>query len=53
MKKKKELSNWKVKKLATLVGKGQLVVGVVNHVLGDDNTGEFDPYFVDRIKNSL
>lgn len=43
----------KVKKLVSLVGKGQLVVGVVCHVLGDDNTGEFDPYFIDRIKNTM
>ena len=21
--------------------------------MGDDNTGEFDPYFIERIKNSL
>lgn len=43
----------KIKKMVSLVAKGQLVVGVVCHVLGDDNTGEFDPYFVDRIKNTM
>ncbi|CDW73564.1 UNKNOWN [Stylonychia lemnae] len=43
----------KTKKLATIVGRGQLIVGVVCHVLGDDNTGEFDPYFVERIKNAM
>ena len=56
----KEKSNHK-KMLVTLVnggGKGsaesgKLVVGAVFHVLGEDNTGEFDPYFVERIKNSL
>lgn len=26
---------------------------MVSHVLGDDNTGEFDPYFVERIKNAM
>ncbi len=29
------------------------MVGVVCHVLDDDNTGEFDPYYIDRIKNTL
>lgn len=28
-------------------------MGVVSHVLTADNTGEFDPYFIDRIKNAL
>ena len=39
-----------VRKLVTLVtGKGQsgsLVIGGVFHILDDDNTGEFDPYFI-------
>lgn len=42
-----------MKKLTTLVGRGELVIGVVSHVLGEDNTGEFDPYFIERIKNAL
>ena len=37
----------------TLIGRGQLVVGVVCHVLGEDNTGEFDPYYIERIKNAM
>lgn len=30
-----------------------MTVGVVCHVLGDDNTGEFDPYYIQRIKNAM
>jgi hypothetical protein len=29
------------------------VIGAVFHVVALDNTGEFDPYFVERIKNAL
>jgi len=43
----------KSRKLVTLVARGQLIVGVVCHVLADDNTGEFDPYFIERIKNAM
>lgn len=32
---------------------GALVIGAVFHVLSEDNTGEFDPYFIERIKNAL
>lgn len=46
-----------VRKLITLVsGKGtsgSLVIGGVFHILDDDNTGEFDPYFIERMKNAL
>ena len=42
-----------MRKLVTLVARGQLVVGVVAHVLAEDNTGEFDPYFIERIKNAV
>ena len=35
------------------MGKNQLLVGVVGHIIGLDNTGEFDPYFIDRMKNAL
>ena len=42
-----------MKKLVTLVGKGQLLVGVACHILAEDNTGEFDPFCIERIKNSL
>lgn len=29
------------------------MVGVVCHVIGLDNTGEFDPYCVERVKNCM
>lgn len=29
------------------------MIGVVCHILGDDNTGEFDPYCIERIKNAM
>ena len=35
------------------MAKGQLLVGVVSHVLSLDNTGEFDPYCIERIKNCV
>jgi hypothetical protein len=45
-----------VRKLVTLVtGKGSsgsLVIGGVFHILDDDNTGEFDPFFIERMKNT-
>ena len=42
------------KKLVTLVcGQSSLVLGAVFHILAEDNTGEFDPYFIERMKNSL
>jgi hypothetical protein len=43
----------KSRKLVALVGKAHLVIGIVCHVLADDNTGEFDPFFIGRIKNTL
>lgn len=46
----------RTRKLVTLVaGKGgsQVVIAGIFHVLDSDNTGEFDPYFVDRMKNAL
>jgi hypothetical protein len=43
----------KARQLCTLIGRGQLMLGVVSHVLAEDNTGEFDPYVIERIKNSL
>ena len=46
-----------MKKLVTLVsGKGtsgSLVIAGVFHVLDDDNTGEFDPFFIERTKNAM
>jgi hypothetical protein len=46
-----------VRKLITLVsGKGtsgSLAIGGVFHILDDDNTGEFDPYFIERMKNAV
>jgi hypothetical protein len=29
------------------------VIGCVFHVVNEDNTGEFDPYGIERMKNSL
>ena len=40
-------------KLITLVSRGHCVVGAVFNVLSDDNAAEFDPYFIERIKNCL
>ena len=40
-------------KILTLVSRGHCVVGAVFHVLRADNTAEFDPYFIERIKNCL
>ena len=41
------------KKIVTLVAKGSCLIGALFHVNSDDNTGEFDPYFIERIKNCL
>mmetsp|Transcript_18743 Transcript_18743/g.17872 ORF Transcript_18743/g.17872 Transcript_18743/m.17872 type:complete len:249 (-) Transcript_18743:724-1470(-) len=43
----------KSRKLVALVGKGNLMVAMVSHVLFQDNTGEFDPYYIERIKNCI
>jgi hypothetical protein len=49
----------RTRKVAVLVsGKGSnlngaLVIGAVFHVLSEDNTGEFDPYYIERMKNAL
>jgi hypothetical protein len=45
--------HFKIKKLVTLMGKGELLIGVISHIISDDNTGEFDPYYIERIKNAL
>ena len=47
---KHQKSKWKI---VSLVSKGHCVVGAVFHVVCDDNTGEFDPYFIERIKNCI
>ena len=47
---KKYKNKWKI---VSLVAKGHCVVGAVFHVVCDDNTGEFDPYFIERIKNCI
>ena len=39
--------------MVTLVGRGHCVVAAVFHVINDDNTAEFDPYFIERIKNCI
>lgn len=40
-------------KLAVLVLKGSVVVGAVFHINSVDNTGEFDPFYIERIKNCI
>ena len=40
-------------KLVTLVSLGHCVVGAVFHMFSSDNSAEFDPYFIQRIKNCL
>ena len=47
---KKQKSKWKI---VSLVARGHCVVGAVFHVVRDDNTGEFDPYYIERIKNCM
>ena len=47
---KKLKNKWKI---VSLVARGHCVVGAVFHVVCDDNTGEFDPYFIERIKNCI
>ena len=42
-----------IPKICTLVSQGSMVIGCVFHVVNEDNTGEFDPYGVERMKNSL
>ena len=37
----------------TLVSRGHCVVGAVFNILNYDNAAEFDPYFIERIKNCL
>jgi hypothetical protein len=49
----KALINGRLKKLATLVSVGRLVVAAAFHVVASDNTGEFDPYFIERMKHAL
>ena len=36
-----------------MVGRGHCVVAAVFHVVDDDNTAEFDPFFIERIKNCI
>ena len=40
-------------KLITLVSRGHCVVGAVFHIDSIDNAAEFDPYYIERIKNCL
>lgn len=40
-------------KILTLVSKGHCVVGAVFHAMSADNTAEFDPFYIERIKNCL
>ncbi len=39
--------------MVTVVCRGEIVLGVVLHLFYKDNTGEFDPYYIERIKNCL
>lgn len=52
-KKDKTIDSDRSEKLAVLVLKGSVVVGAVFHLNSVDNTGEFDPFFIERIKNSI
>ena len=36
-----------------MVSTGNMVIGCVFHVMGEDNTGEFDPYGIERMKNAM
>lgn len=40
-------------KLLTLVSRGHCLIGAVFHIYNGDNTAEFDPFFIERIKNCL
>ena len=40
-------------KILTLVSCGHCLVGAVFHVIRPDNAAEFDPYYIERIKNCL
>lgn len=57
--KRQVLNKGRTRKVAVLVsGKGSiengsLMIGAVFHVLSENNTGEFDPFYVERIKNAL
>ena len=39
--------------MVTLVGRGHCVIAALFHAVSDDNTAEFDPYYIERIKNCL
>ena len=30
-----------------------MVIGCVFHIMNEDNTGEFDPYGIERMKNAM
>lgn len=51
-KRKEELCGY-VRKVCSIVSEGPTVVACVFHVLSDDNTGEFDPYGIERVKNCM
>jgi hypothetical protein len=40
-------------KVASIMVRGHCVIGAVFDVKGEDNIGEFDPFFVERIKNCM
>ena len=40
-------------KVVTLLAKGNCLIGALFHVDGLDNTSEFDPFFIERIKNCM
>lgn len=48
-----ELADKRKAKLVTMVAKGNCLIGAVFHVNSSDNTGEFDAFFIERIKNCL
>jgi len=35
------------------VARGEIVLGISAHILSTDTTGEFDPFYVERMKNAL
>jgi hypothetical protein len=41
------------RKVCSLVSQGPLVIACVFHVISQDNTGEFDPYGIERMKNAM
>jgi len=43
----------KVKKIAVLIARGELLLGVVLHIVAKYYGGEYDPLYVERVKQTL